>query len=51
VIERNSPSVAAATAGAVTDGLKVLAVAALVGFIAACFVRETRGRNLTEPPA
>ena len=51
VIERNSPSVAAATAGAVTDGLKVLAVAALVGFIAACFVRETRARNLTEPHA
>jgi hypothetical protein len=29
-------------------GIRVLAVAALGGFVAACFIRETGGRNLTE---
>ena len=48
VIELYSPSIAEATHEAVTMGIRVLAVAALGGFVAACFIRETGGRNLTE---
>ena len=48
VIELYSPSIAEATHEAVTMGIRVLAVAALGGFVAACFIRETGARNLTE---
>lgn len=51
VIELYSPSIAEATHEAVTMGIRVLAVAALGGVVAACFIRETGGRNLTESHA
>lgn len=48
VIQLTAPSVAEATPQAVTDGVRVLMLAAAGGLVAACFIRETGGRNRTE---